>query len=157
MIWLLLAAFLSACAATTPWAVTHLDACDPEFRCSKLTYKENQLDLTFHTSAEQLSLYLNLHTFPAIPAPDNAEKCIVTLKINDEEISFFAERRRGGQRLDIPEEITLQLIDALLEEKRVKILLCGYETQIDSKGFAKALHALKHAPLIDPLKKIQVF
>lgn len=144
---------LSACARSTQWSVTHLEASDPSFRCSKLTYHKERFDLTFHSSEEKLSLYLNLHQ---APCPE-CDQTIVTLSIDNEEMTFVAEQRRGGQRFEIPEATTLALIDALLQEKRIKIFLPGYEMQIDSKGFAKALRSLEHAFIANALKKIEVF
>jgi len=143
---------LSSCSSSDSWAVSYLDGKGRS--SSKLVYAArdivNGVDLEFLRVGEELHTYLQVHS-QMIPAFNgNAKEALVTFNINGTTHSGVAYRHEGGQRILLPEPLQNLLIEALKENKSVKIELQGYQATIEPGEFHKRLGDLNSNPIRNP-------
>jgi hypothetical protein len=149
-----LALFLSsACSSSNnQWAVDHVQASNPEFASSKLTFQSKDrntgVDLELLKIGTAQYLYLTVHS-QTVPAYNhNAKAARVFIHTNNERIEVIAYRHEGGQRLLLPEAVYPLVLDSLKTGKDVTIALEGYTTTIDSANFQKQYKSWQSPPFM---------
>lgn len=113
---------------------------------SKLSYRSHDrsrgIDLEILQTQEHLKAYLCVHSIPIPAYQGNPKAALATLTLDSEILSCQSYRLEGGQRLLLPEEITVALIKALEKGKDVTISLPGYRTVIPAENFSKRFKSL---------------
>jgi len=99
--------------------------------CSNL----NGIAAEFLSIGGELHLFLNALLFEFPSSESDPCVSIVTVKINDTELEYPAERLDGGQRLMMPQEATETIVAALCEGLCVEVSVGSYRETLISTRF----------------------
>jgi hypothetical protein len=149
LICMLLCLVLGGCGKESHWACDQIHSGKEAFCSSKLTYRSGNptrgIDLEFLKTAEHLATYLNVHSLPISPRKKDPNTTPLTLEIEGERSHYLTRRLLGGQRFLLPPDAAQKVIDALQDQKEVKITLASYETLLKPEDFSS-----KFEKLLDP-------
>jgi hypothetical protein len=94
-----------------------------------------------------VNTYLEVHSQTVPSYKGNAKEALVIMKIDGKTFQGIAHRHEGGQRLSLPSQLHLLLIDGLRMNQPVTILLEGFFTTLDPNEFAEQYRQLQQAPV----------
>lgn len=133
---LLLAFFLSSCAACPKWKVSSIKASYPFVIYSKFSWKPvcpfNGLEIEFVQNEVERHLYLNVCT---LSLPINSECLLVDIRIDDTTTTFCTTPFAGDQRLELPIEAYDLVVCALLKYSPVTISVGRYQETLIADNF----------------------
>lgn len=129
MHYLLILFFLVACTHADQWTVSNIRTKGLDSALSRFLYrtedKINGIDIEIIGTKERLTTYLQVHS-QMIPAQKSKGEIVVGNQV----YPFLAEYHAGGQRLGVPEDIQMLMIELLKQKKSFVIKIEGYEETV---------------------------
>jgi hypothetical protein len=147
---------LNACSSPRcrQWEIQEALVEDPCFYSARMTLAPESetchLELEIDRSRTGLRLYLNVLLLQVPPCPDDPNKAALTLLLEDgESMIVFPYILAGGQRLLFSPEVTLYLIDLLLDGQSFTIQLGRQRSTIILTNFQTSYDQLMHIPIVE--------
>lgn len=154
----------ASCQTPSRWTASHMQANDPSFRSSRLTYhcqdRINEINVEFLKTRSSLHCYLYVHSDAIPPYKGALQEARVQLLIESTQHTIIAMRHAGGQRLLLPDSAGSLILSALDKGTPVFIKLDGYAVKLDPENFKEQFASMQTSSLFtlaDALKMISNF
>ncbi len=148
----LIGLLLFSCSKPSRWTVDQIHSEKAEFSFTKLCYHTsdpiNGIDVEFVHKADQIQLYLNIHSTPLAALKQDPQAIAVTIRSPEEKFSCTAYRFQGGQRFLLSAENTGKIIELLKSKQEITILLNGYRAVIRPEDFERKYETFLHPLLL---------
>lgn len=141
----------SSCRQWILWGtITH----DASFNSGRMFLEPeklgSQIEIEISRGASGTRMYINLLILPSAPLPNDPSRTAVELIVGDQEPRvFYPYRLLGGQRLLVPDEITEEIIQYLLDGESVVIKMGRNKVQVVPDNFEKSYDGLMAIPVAE--------
>lgn len=105
-----------------------------------------EIEIIHASSNNETLLYLGAYSLEFTGTKENPNKTLVTVTIDEQSIVVAADRLEGGQKLLMPPEATQTIINALLENRVVRLKTGRYQTEILNANFCELYYKLISSP-----------
>lgn len=135
---------LSACCYKNDsiWQIRSNNAACPGHRATKLSNVlcNNFREIKFEVVRTECDWrgYLVVHCVPLVPTPSEDASIILDACIDGEELEIECLVFEGGQRVLLPDDVTMRFIEALASGKTVQLRLGRYQSNLSPQGFMEA-------------------
>ncbi|MCC5832477.1 MAG: hypothetical protein JJU12_05470 [Chlamydiales bacterium] len=147
--YLIIILVLTACNSHKEWTYSEVVSAAPELNSKQLRYRIKDeitgIEVELLEGAFGRFAYLNVCARQIPSLPGDACRSIVVFVIDDEKLSFQAERMLGGQKLLLPDEAIKKLIDSLDNNRSVSIYLDGFQTELKPSNFHKVYKNFRYS------------
>lgn len=133
----------------TPCRQWSLDQYSSKYSCfesSRMTLPgsstSSPLTISIIRTISGVRMYINLLQLPVPPDPTDLSKAVVTISDDCKSYQISVHRFEGGQRLLVPNEVSQQLIELLLNDQSFKISVGSYRSDIIPANFQKLYNTL---------------